>query len=187
MTELAREDKVFFSATLPLSWEPFQDVSPFTMDEWMHTNEVVLHGLATMDTVAAEKDHDVSPAAGKALERLEAKVDLSLSLLAATLRGNTRMPPPTPVTLSAAAVEWTDGQPPAAGSQIAVTLYMAGNLPLPLRLPGQVVKVEAGAGGVRVRAQIMHLSAEVQSWLERTVFRYHRRAIQARQSGRAAD
>jgi hypothetical protein len=34
-----------------------------------------------------------------------------------------------------------------------------------------------------VQAEFVSLSDEVQDWLERTVFRYHRRAIQARHAG----
>lgn len=171
---------VTYEVNLPLSWEPLTGVSPAEVADWMHSDAALLHALATMETTVSDPEGEMTGAQGKTLERLEAKLDLTLDLLAKLMFKSAPHPPSASVTLSAVAIEWQTPRPPAVGDNILIKLYLKPTLPLPVSLPARVIGVEAGEYESRVGAEFVSLSEEVQDWMERTVFRYHRRAIQAR-------
>ena len=171
---------VSFSAELPLKWEDLSGQSPFTLQGWMFANVAMLHGLATMEAVQGDKENELGPVAGKALERLEAEVDMSLTLLARLLANRSDFPATLPVTLSPDFIEWIGGEGPETGREVLLSLYLSRVLPMPLLLPARVVASGRHADGMHTRAVFIHFSEEMEDWLERTVFRYHRRAIHAR-------
>jgi hypothetical protein len=82
--------------------------------------------------------------------------------------------------LSAQAVAWKSDSLPPAGSAVLITLHISSRLPQPLRLTAIVKR--SGQGGAE--AVFTHLGEELQDWLERTVFRQHRRHIQAMHQAR---
>ena len=159
-----------YQAKLPLSWQKVEQFSDVDLDRWMHANAVFLRALAVLETPLPEAD--------KAMERLEAKVDLSLFLLTQLLSQHTPMPSPRPLSLNAQNMEWTDDQSPEVESCVLARLYLSPRLPQPLILPLTVLSISTMESGFRIHACLSHLSEEVQDWLERTLFRYHRRAIQ---------
>jgi hypothetical protein len=169
---------VSYQAEMPLGWEPMPQISAMVLQEWMHTNAVLLHALATMETQPPERDQENS----SDIERIEAKLDLALNLLAKLLSQHAARPESRPASLSAAVIEWLDGgaQAPATGSDILISLYIHPQLAQPLLLPAKVRSSQPVAGGTRVAAEFTRLSEEVGDWLERTVFRNHRRFIQSR-------
>lgn len=170
---------ISYSAVLPLSCET-RPVPELLRQQWTHANIALLRALATIEAMPTEREIDPGPTT-KALDRLEAKVDLTLSLLGRLLAQGTVMPAALPVTLSANAVEWEDASGPKVGNDVALTLFLSQKLPQPLLLCATVVAVEVRATGVHTRAELLPAGAEMQDWLERTIFRYHRRAIQSRE------
>jgi hypothetical protein len=171
---------VSFSAELPLSWEALTEQPPFTLQGWMLANVAMLRGLATMEAMQGDKENELGPVAGKALERLEAKIDLSLTLLARLLANRSDFPPTLPITLSPDFIEWVEEKGPETGREVLLSLYLSRALPTPLLLPARVVASERRPGGTHTRAVFIRFSEEMEDWLERTVFRHHRRAIHAR-------
>jgi hypothetical protein len=176
------EDGVSFHANLPLEWQPLGDAERHAVEVWMHTNVVLLRALSTIEAQPPLSDYENEPGSptGRMLERLEAKVDLALALMGRLLSQEQPAPWPTPLTLSARAVEWQADALPPAGSPVLITLHISPRLPQPLRLAA-IVK-HSGQGSAK--AVFTHLGEEMQDWLERTVFRQHRRHIQARHLAR---
>lgn len=159
--------------TLPLAWHEYPAFPPQTVREWMRANLALLTALASLESV--HRDGDGEARSDPTLARVEAKIDLALVLLGEWLRRQQPLPPETRVGLSGGEIEWA-GPPLAAGARGRVDLYLSSGLPWPLRLPVEVSGTEDG----RVRARLLHLSPDVQDWLDRTLFRYHRRSLTPR-------
>lgn len=148
----------------------------------MHTNTVLLRALATIEAQPPITDYESEPGSptGRMLERLEAKVDLALILMGRLLSQEHPAHYPVPLTLSAQAVEWKSDSLPPPGSPILITLHLSPTLPQPLRLTAIVKRSGQGSA----EAVFTHLNEEMKEWLERTVFRQHRRHIQAMHQAR---
>lgn len=156
-------------------WRELKEFDPHQLSEWMRANVVTLRALAALETAGHEAEHEAtghdSPTA-----RLEAKVDLVLHLLGELIKGSRPIPAAVDVVLHAQSVEWTSATPPAPQTRGIVTIYLSPKLPWPLILPAQINRVDGG----RAHAQLLHMSEEAQEWLDRTLFRYHRRELHAR-------
>jgi hypothetical protein len=178
MEKIFAQDGVFFPATLPMSWHVEPSPSADNISIWMYGNITLLRALATIEALQPEKDNESIPGMGKALERLEFKIDLTLNLIAKLLTNNTSLPSSCPLFMSAGGMEWVCGEhAPAQGEDILISTFISPKLPQPLILPAKIAAVRQEEGGTRVYATFTHLSEEAQDWLSRTVFRYHRRAI----------
>lgn len=169
-------DGISFQADLPLEWRPLGDAERGAAEIWMHANVVLLRALSTIEAQPSVTDYESEPGSptGRVLERLEAKVDLALTLLGRLLGQEQPAPRPVSLTLSAQAVEWKSDSLPPAGSPVLITLHISPRLPQPLRLAAIVKRSGQGSA----EAVFTRLEGEMQDWLERTVFRQHRRHIQ---------
>jgi hypothetical protein len=172
--EIMSESGISLHARLPLAWAATHAFPQSLLAEWMHGNLVCLQALAALES--HEKEFDASATGEHAAERLEAKVDLLLQLVGELMRKQQPSPPSTDVVLDAQEVIWEAAAPIAGGSDGVLTLFLSPRLHWPLALPVHVTGVQ----GTKVHARLIHLSEDVQEWLERTLFRYHRRALHAR-------
>ncbi|MDD5330852.1 MAG: PilZ domain-containing protein [Sulfuricella sp.] len=179
MDKIFAEDGVYYPATLPLSWQADFAPSDDNIANWMYGNVTLLRALATIEALPPDSDGNQSGGSTKVLERLEFKIDLALNLVAKLLTQNTALPPACPSFIGATGIEWIgEGNAPMPGEGILISAYISPKLPQALVLPAKVAAVREEADGTRIYATFTHLSEEVQDWLSRTVFRYHRRAIQ---------
>ena len=186
-TQFPHPEGIFYQAFLPLSWSPITlPVSSSTLSEWMSSNIYMLRALTTMETVPTEKENEMGAVASMAFERLETKVDLALSLLAKLLAQKVDFPQPVSVTLAANVIEWVAEEGPEPNTEVALSLHLSNKIPQAIILPARVTHSERMKDGLHTRAEFLHLSEEMQDWLERTLFRYHRREIQLRHSGKTS-
>jgi hypothetical protein len=182
MHDEAQAAGISLEAVLPLAWTAEPQASNATRDLRRHGNLALLRGLAVIESATGEREHDLPEGVQKSLEHLESKLDLALLLLAELIHSRTALPPECRVTLYSDRIEWDAGDmpAPAVGEAILVSVYPSLRLPQPLQLPAVVTGVVSGPGSTRVFARIEALDAELGEWLTRTIFRYHRRALQAR-------
>ena len=176
-------DGVYLEGNLPLAWQATSGIDTGQLERWMHANAALLRALAVLDSSVAETERDLSTPASKALDRLEAKTDLTLALVIQLLGQQTTLPAPCHTKLWASAIEWLTPDAPPIGSTIAISAYLSPKLPLPLALPATVLATETLPAGTSVRARLTGLNEEVQDWLERTLFRHHRRSVQKLHGG----
>jgi len=172
------QEGVSYFTIIPLSWHPEAEPLAGDIAVWMYGNVTLLRALATIEAIQPELDGDIGSGVGKVLERLEFKIDLTLSLVAKLLTQNAVRPSTCPVFVSAEGMEWICKEAPTEGDDILISAYISPKLPQPLVLPAKIKAVQQEPGGTRVYATFTHLSEEAQDWLARTVFRYHRRAVQ---------
>lgn len=141
--------------------------------------ERLLRDLAMMEERRAESDDSAHPA-DPALRRLEAKLDLTLQLLAQALPA-LAPPPKRAVRLSARGLRIDDAAIDAALADGPATLaWQPGEgLPLQAHLPVRCVARE----GERSWWAFEPLEPAVADLLERHVFRLHRRCLAAQRRG----
>jgi hypothetical protein len=141
--------------------------------------EACLRAIATIeDTGGEEDDAPLSPA----LRRIEARLELVMTLLGAKLRQD-RADPLTPIRWSALGARMPVAAAPADGSPGLFRIQATSWLPEPLELPATVIASQPGPGGrVDLWLRFGPLTEAATSALERHLFRQHRRAIANRRA-----
>lgn len=177
------QEGVSYFTLMPLSWRLEAEPSADDIAVWMYGDVTLLRALAMIEAMQPERDGDMGTGVAKVLERLEFKIDLTLSLVAKLLTHHADIPATCPVFVSAEGMEWICRGTAAVGDDIVISAYISPKLPQPLMLPAKIKAVQAEPGGTRIYASFTHLDEEAQDWLSRTVFRYHRRAIKSHPHG----
>ena len=136
--------------------------------------------LTAINQMEAVHELDAGATDQRRLERLEAKLDLALYLLARTLEPG---PESTlaEVKLSPEEIRWQESSPPSEGTPLLLELRPSISLPLPLRLPAMALAPQEGWA----KASFLGLPEAVSDALHQLIFRRHRQAIRARQVGTA--
>ncbi len=95
MNEGSPNTGVALEATLPIAWSAAGEVTHSLAELRMQTNISLLRALAAIDVVAPEHETH-GEATQKALERVEAKMDVVLLLVAQLMGVSKPLPPETP-------------------------------------------------------------------------------------------
>jgi hypothetical protein len=159
---------------MPLAWHP-ASLDTRALEGMLREAALLLTALNQME---GSHELDSPGTENRRLERVEAKLDLALHLLARALE-----PGPAPslhsVMLSPLAVAWDEVLAPVAGTALILELRPSEMLPLTLRLP--VLAEESQPG--QARARLENLPEALDDALHQFVFRRHRQAIRARSGG----
>lgn len=167
---------IIFQASLPLEWQVDEYPSEALLATTRKSNLALLHALATLES-ASDKEHFSDLAVAKAVDRLEAKLDVMIGLFAKLLSQRANIPASTPVALSVRRITWQKNAiAPTVGTVVSMHLYLSPELAEPLRLYARLSETLNG----RHVAEILDQDEEFEEWMTRTLFRYHRRQLQAR-------
>lgn len=162
---------------LPLHWQPtaaaVAEGGSSHVDE---ANAEFLRLMAVLDEHLPEPAEE-HPEIAHDVRRLESKIDLLLGMVGRLLARQRPLPEAVPLRLSAAGVEWLSTRTPAPGEYVLLELYLRHDLPLPLLLTGKVVGVADEAARRRVTVIFDGLGDGVRDWLDKIVFRQHRRRV----------
>jgi len=166
---------VSFQADLPIAWEPLAAIPEITELAAVDArNEELLSALLALDDSAAEPEED---AQGEHWHRLDAKLDLAISLLAEVLSRQSELPPVHRLRLSGSWLAMEDlygEERPTAGQCLRVRLYLSPRLPRALELVATVADAEVPD---RVLLHLTGSGETTRNLLDRYVFRQHRRAV----------
>lgn len=142
------------------------------------SNEEFLRAVSVIGDAGGQKEpqENSSGVVAQEVARLDLKVNLLLDLVGTLIYHQLDIPETSPVRVSAAGVAW-QGDVPNPGDTIYLELYIQRGLPKPLCCYGEVVSSadETAAGKARVR--FTGLSGAAKSWLEKLIFRHHRREV----------
>lgn len=166
-------DGLVYEAHLPLAWREvgtFPDAGELVQQN--AANEELLRTFSVIDQTGGEHAEEKSELAQE-IARLDAKLNLALELLGEVLTRHTALPAAVALKLGACGLEWQGEHPPALGAQLAISLYSHPNLPRPLLLNGVVTYSDADTA----RARFHGMNDSVRDWLEKMIFRHHRRAV----------
>jgi hypothetical protein len=163
------------AAFLPIAWEK-QAMDPQTLAALRKGAQLLMHAFNLMDvTPLYDSDGDNAH-----LQRLDAKVDLILHLLAQNLQGSRSLPASVNVELGPEIVSWQEmGTAPAVGDTVVLALYLNPGLPLPVRLPAHIT----ASGNGQVTARLAELGDDLEEFWQQWVFRQHRRDVHAHRPG----
>lgn len=172
------ESGLVYEDLIPLSWRQLSaDPDPAELPGIHQSNELVLRCLSAVDESRTESGDEDGGAFAHDIARLDFKINLALDMLGRLLRMHEPAPAPAPVKLGATGVQWRSAGAPDSGSPVRVELYLSRHFPSPIVLHGRVAAVTAVDGGNRVDVHFGDLSEPVRNWLEKLIFRQHRRQV----------
>lgn len=174
---------LFCLCTLPLAWPARAELNdPGDTEIAAHLRQALLV-LNACNHLDAQREAELAAGEQRKLERLEAKLDLALHLLARALHPQ-RPPAPRALRLSPQGLSWetpahesTHESTPEPGLAVWLQIHPCAALPLPLQLPGQIQAAEPG----RIEARFTHLDEPLTEALVQYIFRRQREAIRAGQ------
>lgn len=172
--------QVFCDDELGLAWSAASSLPAAPVLARLNArNEVVLRTLSLVE----EHDETQAENAERAeLHRLEAKVNLALELLAELVTQRTSPLPPRPLRFNSSGLCWLADEPLELDALLLVECYVLPAWPVPLKLYARVKSVEPVHGRHRICASLEALSEGAAIWLDKLVFRRHRRAIAQRRT-----
>lgn len=172
MTESLRID-----LELPFAWQPAPPDPAASAALWQEALLLlrVIHSLDSPPVREADRDAARNPG----WDRLEAKLDLVLHLLARDPRVNPADLPIRALSLHARGLRCPGEAGWRAEEPGVCLLRLNPALPLPIRLPARLAGPDGGAWGLRWDDMPENLAEAWSQWL----FRQHRRAIHARREG----
>jgi hypothetical protein len=166
-----------YEVWLPLKWSLMKERAPLAALAHIHdANERFLRRVNSQEDEPADIA-ETHPELAKELLRLESKLDLIFDMVGTVLAGHLKLPKPCPIRLTAKGVSWDSRQTPPVGSRVHIALYLLPNYPYPLTLSGRIQSVEKCPEGRQTTAVFDEMSESAQDWLEKMIFREHRRRV----------
>lgn len=161
----------------PLVWEPCAaEISAREAQVVDESNEMTLRNYLLLDHRAQESSEDRDETLPD-IQRLEQRLNLVIDLLAQVLSRDLQLPLPVQCELSRDAVEWAGESLPAVGAFVKLSLFLNPNYPRPLIVYGRVEHLDNQADRRAARVVLSGLPETVGEWLDRLIFRDHRRRI----------
>ncbi len=166
-----------YEDTLPLRWVA-ATVAPSDAQQVriQESNAEVLRAVAFLEEHQGEAVLEHDPITQE-LQRMDFKINLLLDLVGQVLAHHSTLPEPLPVSLSAKAIQWDAQVAPDLGSHLNVEFFLSRKYPRPIMFYGQVQQVNTVPGGFRTTVALEGMSEVVRDWLEKFIFRHHRRSI----------
>jgi len=161
---------------IALRWSVNKSVpSPVELAHMRESNEQILRIIYFLDEYYVEgaEEHSIS----QELARMDFKLNLLLDLVGEVLAYYHDIPKRLPTRLSTQTIEWETNQPPPLNSQVTLELYLNPKYPHPLLLPGQVRIINPAGSSFWVTVALDTLDEITQEWLEKIIFRHHRRQV----------
>lgn len=165
------------SGEFPLRWER---IDPTQLEHQRDTardgNEITLRNYYLLDERTQEPADDRDEAAPE-LVRIEQRLNLVIELLGQVLSQSLDLPSAAPCILGRTTFEWSGHDTPVPGEVVRLALFLHAHYPKPLVLFGQVTQVVRGVTTSQVNVQLAPLNESVGDWLDRLIFRAHRRRV----------
>lgn len=183
-----QESGLVYEDRMPLAWEQLPaDPDPAEIPPILQSNEQLLRCLTALDEVRGDTVDDDHGALAHDIARLDYKLNLLLDMVGQLLRLQRPAPAAVPVRLGADGIRWCATTAPAQDSPVRIELYLSRSLPTPILLFGRVAAIDREDGGQRIDVRFGQVSEPMRNWLEKLIFRQHRRQVaQARRRQRAA-
>ncbi len=165
---------------LPLAWKLIdKHLEGGALDQLNESNESLLKIFATLEDQSParpENDEDFAEIHYEMI-RIDLKLNLLLELVKHVLNQQIALPDRFNLRVGARGIEWRADRPPPAGSYVKLDLFLLPRYPLPIELPGQVVGIHQDGKSAKATVAFRGLSEPVQDWIEKIIFRHHRRSI----------
>lgn len=174
------EGGLAYSDNISIAWRPVTHALDQThLARVNASNEEFLRAVSVIGDAGGQ--HQSEPpesmgVAGQELARLDLKVNLLLDLVGTLIYHSLDIPDTSPVRVSSTGVAWR-GDVPAPGTTVYLELYIQRGLPKPLCCYGEVASTREDYAAGRAQVRFKGLSGAALSWLEKLIFRHHRREV----------
>jgi len=179
MAEQRRDEEgLVYSDNISVSWRPVaHELDQHHLAMVSASNESFLRAVSVIaDGVTAKDAGEGGAGLNPDIARLDLKLNLLLDLVGSLVYHELDIPAVSPVRLTAESVHW-QGTVPMPGTRILLQLYVQRGLPKPLCCYGEVVSGPADFAAGEATAQFVGLSGAARAWLEKLIFRHHRREV----------
>ncbi|MFT6274581.1 MAG: hypothetical protein ACJAZ0_000670 [Halioglobus sp.] len=140
------------------------------------SNESFLRAVSAMGEITMDNADDEAGLSQEVL-RLDLKVNLLLDLVSQLIYKQLEIPAVSKVTMSSREIEWRSEKVPQPGQMVFVEAYIEHGTPKPMCFYGEVVSSQLEYHSNAARVRYVGLAGSVQSWLDKLIFRHHRRAV----------
>lgn len=164
---------LLFQGSLPISLrriESFPEDGQLALINEKNENFLRI-SLIGHETIEIDEHDEVSIE----LRRQDIKINLLLDLVSELLIQQNKLPAAIMLKFTATSLEY-ESSPDAyqAGEKVEIALYLSPSLPRALKLYGEVL---ASDNDNSTRISFVGVSQVVQDWLEKFIFRHHRRTV----------
>ncbi|MEM0954972.1 MAG: PilZ domain-containing protein [Pseudomonadota bacterium] len=167
-----------YTDNISIAWTPVQEqLDQEHLARVNASNEGFLRDVSVIETGVISGD-PVDPASAMVTElgRLDLKLNLIMNLVSSLIYHQMEIPDTSRVRVSSSGVIWK-GQVPAPDQTVFLQLYIQRGLPKPLCCYGKVVSTQAQFEQGKAKVRFIGLTGAAQAWLEKLIFRHHRREI----------
>ena len=175
-----------FTDNISIDWKPVDhhpdDARLALVNE---SNEAFLRAVSALGAFSADGSEDEVGLSQEIL-RLDLKVNLLLDLVSQLIYQQLEIPEKSEVTISSTNIQWNATNVPVPGTTVFVQVYIQHGTPKPLCFYGKVQSSQEQFDSGLALVSYMGLSGSAQSWLDKLIFRHHRRAIAFSKSNRPA-
>jgi hypothetical protein len=145
------------------------------------SNEAFLRAVAVLSTAGLEMPEEESSASSE-IARLDLKVNMLLDLVSQLIYAQLDIPERTQVTVGAQSLSWRGSTLPDPGAIVFMQVYIEHGTPKPLCFYGEVISTAADHAAGQATVNYQGLSQAARGWLEKLIFRHHRREIAFRRA-----
>lgn len=168
---------LFFEGTVPLQMEIIESYpKAFQLSRINHSNEMLLRASLMLDEAS---DIDEGGEFGQALVRHEIKLNLIVDILGELISAQFTLPPEQEVQLTTDSLTVLNPDERSLALKendfVRISLFITPELPKPVVLLGCIRSVETD----KLSIGIEQLNMNARGYLEKIIFRYHRRKIAA--------
>ncbi|MEM6301911.1 MAG: PilZ domain-containing protein [Pseudomonadota bacterium] len=172
-----------YSDNMAIAWRPIShELDQKHLAMVNASNEDFLRAVSVIGDGGLPKDlqESNSPIAQE-VGRIDLKLNILMDLVATLIYHQLDIPDTTPVRVSAGGVAW-HGDVPEPNTTVYLQLYLKRGLPKPLCCYGEVVSTQEEYASGTARVRFVGLTGAARSWLEKLIFRHHRREVAFRRS-----
>jgi len=171
-----------FSDNISITWKAV-DYQPDSSHLALvnESNESFLRAVSAIGEFSKDISED-SPSLSQEMTRLDLKLNLLLDLVSQLIYKQLDIPEMSRVTISSSTVEWEGANVPLPHQTVFVQVYIQRGTPKPLCFYGEVVSQPSDYEAGRAKVRYLGLSGSAKTWLDKLIFRHHRREVAFKKS-----
>lgn len=145
------------------------------------SNESFLRAVSAISEFSKDVSEE-SPVISHEITRLDLKLNLLLDLVSQLIYQQSDIPETSSVTVSSTEIQWQGKNLPHPNTTVFIQVYIQRGTPKPLCFYGQVISTEQEREEGSSRVRYIGLSGSAKAWLDKLIFRHHRREIAFKKS-----
>lgn len=171
-----------FSDNISVKWESVETSPDAELLALINaSNQAFLRAVAAI-SVPPDEAVEENAAIFQEIARLDLKINLLLDLVSQVVYSQLAIPERTRVTISSEGIEWRGDCLPDPGNTVFMQVYVQHGTPKPLCFYGEVVSTAQEHEQGQARVRYFGLSDQTRSWLDKLIFRHHRRQVAFKKS-----